>query len=115
MEPTQSERPEGDPIKAGDTMAPDAQKRRGGKRRKERSRSPGSERNPERRIQPALRESNKLERGSPTDDRQPGLPRKSCSPLRIKAKSTSGSDRGPVPRHARHERSRLGNAQAKGV
>src|SRR4051794_20521039 len=115
MQPTQRDRTEDDAVEPGQAMAADPQQRRRGKRREERRDRAGSKRTTKLPIKPPLGEPNELQSSRTTDYRQPGLPRKPRRSLRIEPKRTGGGDRGAIPRDARDQRSRLGNAHVKGV
>src|SRR3954451_19743304 len=115
MQPTQRDRTEDDAVRPGQAMAADPQQRRRDQGREEGCDRAGSKGTTKLPIKSPLGEPTELQSSRPTDDRQPGLPRKPRRGLRIEPKRTGGGDRGAIPRDTRAQRSRLGNADVKGV
>src|SRR3954464_3295418 len=115
MQPTQRDRTEDDAVQPSQAMATDPQQRRRDQGREEGRDRAGSKGTTKLPIKSPLGEPNELQSSRTTAARPPALPRKPRRGRRIEPKRTVGGDRGAIPRDARDQRSRLGNAHVKGV
>src|SRR5215217_3815144 len=104
MEPTQSERAEGDPVRRGKPVPADPEQRAGDERGGERSGSPGGKGRTQLGRKAMLADPDELEQRRPTDDRQPRPPRDPSGRLPIEPERPRGRDRGAVARDAGHKR-----------